>query len=363
MDWIIFGDDWGAHPSTTQHLVRGLPTGDRVVWVNSIGMRGPRLTDARSIVGRVARRRRSARRAPPPDHVRVVSPRVAPLHATRAARAFNRASLTRAITRARRGFTRGAVTVLSANPAAAPYLPDDARRVAYLRLDDYARLPGVDPGLVRWSEPAMVESADVVFGTAERLLFHNVGARQIYLPQGVDVAHFSAAPLEPPARRVLGFFGLLAEWIDYDLILAAARAAPEWTLELVGPTRGAVPAEVHTCENIKLLGPAPYDQLPARIAHWRAAWIPFRVNALTEAVNPVKLREYLAAGLPTLSTPLPEVSRAFPECATATDGEDVARWLRGDVAADTSARRAARRESVADQSWAARAAKMRDALR
>jgi len=350
--WLVFGDDWGRHPSTTQHLARHLGAGDRVVWIDSIAMRSPRPTvaDARRVWGRLRRGRGAGAVAPDPAWMTRPHPRVLPWHLSPLAGSLNRTAITRAVLEALGGEVPA---ILAANPVSALYLDGVPRTaLAYLRLDDYAELPGVDPRLARVAERRMLEVADVVVGTARRLLPEGVPG--LYLPQGVDTAHFGSVPLEPPAGNVLGFFGLLAPWIDLDLVVAVARAVPDWTLELVGRVDVDV-APLRELPNVRVLPAVPYSELPRVMQGWRAAWAPFRLNDLTAAVNPLKIREYLAAGLPTFCTPLPEV-QGIPGVRLGLSATDVRTWLLEEAAPDTAARRAARRGHVSGDSWEARAA-------
>jgi hypothetical protein len=293
MDWLVFGDDWGAHPSTTQHLMRAMPDGDRVAWLGSLGMRAPRLNraDLRRVGERLPLPRRSGTVGTPGTQQRaptgwsVTRPQVLPWHETGLARRLNRIRLASIVTRAvaEAGVTRPAL--LTANPVVALYLDDlrrdtglDIRSVGYLRLDDYRLLPGVDRSLVELAEPLMFDRSDHVFATATRLLpgaSRVSGKDQHLVAQGVDVEHFGRVTVTPPAERVLGFFGLVAEWIDLELICAVADRAPDWTLEIIGPTRVSLDA-LATRPNIRLRGPVPYADLPGAIADWSAAWLPFR---------------------------------------------------------------------------------------
>lgn len=364
MDWLVFGDDWGAHPSTTQHLVRNLPYEDRVVYVNSIGMRSPGLGDLGRAGAKLggAMGLRSGQALPfDPTRLQVVEPRVLPWHRSRAAQAINRRSLAASIRPALDALgIREAVALLS-NPVASLYLAGlPIRKVGYLRLDDYARLPGVDSSLVTPLDAAMCRDADVVIATAESLLPAGRGEAGQYLPQGVDFDHFAAVPMVLPdaSDRVLGFFGLIAEWLDFALIDAVSQACPDWTLELIGPIRH-LPPGIRRLANVFIRPPVAYEDLPAELRRWRAAWVPFQVSELTQGVNPLKVREYLAAGLPSASTPIPEVRGLAPWVAVCRDAAEIAAWLSGEVASDSPARRAERRESVRSHSWAARAARLR----
>ncbi len=374
MDWIVFGDDWGAHPSTTQHLVRHLHKDDRVLWVDSIGMRAPRFR--RADVLRIGKKLRSIATRDIVSSVEVngrrgftrLGPKVLPWHGHRTARRINSRLLSRDITRqlAVLGISQPPV-LLSATPVVAYYL--DAvphSRLCYLRVDDYTKFPGGDPGLVRETEALMYNRCDVVFATARTLLpTGRAAAKSVYLPQGVDSEHFARVPLEPPSagRRTLGFFGLLDERVDYDLVRGVAAAAPDWQLEFVGPVRD-LPKDVEALANVVALPPVSFDDLPRAISHWSAAWIPYTVCDVTLGVNPLKVREYLAAGLPTLSTPLPEVVAlaAEVEIAITKDANDVVHWLEHTAANDSAAARRERRSYIEPHSWRERSAQLRRTL-
>lgn len=363
MDWLVFGDDWGVHPSTTQHLVRHLPPSDRIVWVNSLGMRSPRpsVADLKRVAGRLRALRRPSGGEPAPANVHVVQPRVLPWH--RPFRAVNGLSLRRDVRRALDATGAPSPVALVSNPVALPYLDGlPLRGLVYLRLDDWSRLPGVDPDLVLPLEERLLGRADLVLATARSLLPDRAAAT--LLPQGVDLAHFAAVPSSPPGTRILGFMGLLAPWLDLDLVRAAAAAAPDWTFELRGPSAlsddeaerlGALP-------NVRLLPRVPYADLPRAISSWQAAWAPFRVGDETAGVSPLKLREYLAAGLPAASTPLPEALPLAPHVVPVRSAADVRRFLDEVATPDDAAARDSRRAAVAGDGWGSRAGALRDAV-
>ncbi|MHC4505100.1 MAG: glycosyltransferase [Planctomycetota bacterium] len=176
--------------------------------------------------------------------------------------------------------------------------------------------------------------ADVVLASASDLVEHceRHNACVHYVPHGVDAAHFATA-LEPgalpeelnsiPEPRV-GFFGLIHEWIDLGLIKQLA-ARTEYSFVLIGDTRVDV-GELRAHPRIFLLGRRPYERLPEYCRGFQAAVIPFHHNSLTRSVNPIKLREYAAAGLPVVSSDLPEVRRCS-EIAYCAD--DLDSWVMG----------------------------------
>jgi glycosyltransferase involved in cell wall biosynthesis len=105
---------------------------------------------------------------------------------------------------------------------------------------------------------------------------------------------------------VIGFFGTVADWVDLEVVRYLAASRPQWSLLLVGDIQTDTSA-LRELSNVHLLGRRSYQSLPAYCKAFDVAILPFVVNELTVAANPLKLREYLAAGLPVVATPLPEV--------------------------------------------------------
>lgn len=371
MDWIVFGDDWGGQPSTTQHLVLNLPPEDRVIWVDSIGMRQPRL--CLKDLGRAWQKGLSLLRSPRKAEnlyrgtvglVERIKPRVLPWHLNARAVRFNLRSLGRAL--AIRMAQVGMVNpfLVSATPVVVHYLPAFTyRRLGYLRLDDYALYPGVDPELVQTTEPVMLQEAHAVFATARTLMPAGIPREKShYLPHGVQSEVFARVPLEPPRTRILGFFGTFAEWLDFGLIERVARLAPDWTLEFVGKVE-VFPDALAALPNLRVMPPVPHRQLPEVAARWSAAWIPYQITERLLTVNPLKIREYLAAGLPTHCTPLPEAVALAPQVTVSDRAEDILDWMERSRVTDTAEARRLRRESVEGESWASRATTFRDVMR
>lgn len=367
VDWIVFGDDWGVHPSTTQHLILNLPTEDSVVWLDSIGMRQPRLRaeDIRRIWQKAKGFARASTQADAlyPGTLRRfarIKPKILPWHLNSAARRFNASYLRRAIGEQVGRLGMSGPILVATDPVVIRYADAIAHsKLVYLRLDDYAHYPGVDPELVIENEREMFERADMIFATAKALL---PGApfsqKSHYLPQGVQVEHFAAVPLQPPRTKVLGFFGTISEWLDFGMIERVALAAPDWELRFVGKVE-FLPDSVARLSNTRFFPPVPFTSLPEIMADWTVAWIPFVLNELTEAVNPLKAREYLAAGLPSHCTPLPEIEVLSEQILVTSEAEEVVQWMNETLSRDTIDARSIRRKSVRPDSWAERAAAMR----
>ncbi len=167
----------------------------------------------------------------------------------------------------------------------------------------------------RASAAAIVARSNLIFASSQKLVdYYGQFGKPVHLaPNGVDYEHFSKNRSETipfdlkriPAPRI-GYCGALARWVDWELVAAIARQAPNLSLVFIGPSLG--PLKLPTADNIHYLGIKPYTILPIYLQHCDVLIIPFRVSTMTEACNPIKFWEYLATGKPVVSTNLPEVA-------------------------------------------------------
>src|SRR5207253_6580127 len=155
------------------------------------------------------------------------------------------------------------------------------------------------------------------------------------------------------ARPVIGFFGLLAEWIDLELLAAIARRRPHWTLLLLGKATVDTGA-LRALPNVRLLGQKPYAALRAYCRAFDVGLIPFRIDELTVKANPLKLREYLAAGLPVVSTDLPEVRKYGNVVRLASDPTAFVREIELSLRERGGAFGTTRVDAMKAESWEAR---------
>jgi GT2 family glycosyltransferase/glycosyltransferase involved in cell wall biosynthesis len=201
-------------------------------------------------------------------------------------------------------------------------------RLVYDCMDEHAGFASAVPEVVA-GEAALLADSDLVLATA-RLLYERCAAvarRCVLLPNAADEAHFGqAAPLPTDLPRpIVGYFGALAEWFEPDWIEAAAQAHPDWSFVLIGLKSGADLRRLERQPNVHLLGEVPYAALPGWLHAFDAAVIPFKLNPLTRATNPVKFYEYLAAGKPVVAAALPELA---PHAALHYPAGDQAEFLR-----------------------------------
>ncbi len=226
--------------------------------------------------------------------------------------------------------------------------------VVYDCMDELSGFAGAPAGL-REAEQRLLAAADVVFTGGQTLyeskrhMHPNVHA----FPSSVDVAHFARArnaPKDPadqagiPGPR-LGFFGVIDERLDIDLVAAVASARPDWHFVFVGPVVKIDPAKLPRAANLHYLGAKDYSELPAYISGWDVALLPFARNEATRFISPTKTPEYLAAGRPVVSTSIRDVVRPYGERGLARIADTPADFVAAVAAAlaepDAPRRRAA----------------------
>jgi len=319
-DIICFSNDWDSDPLSKKHIMLRLAKSNRVLWINSIGNRRPTASarDLKRIIKKLKDFTRGQRQVG--DRIFVYSPIAVPLLSSSFARWLNRKALRWSVMRvARRLGFRNPVT-WTFEPASAEVagsLGENA--LVYHCVDEFSEFTGTDKDAILELERRLMQKSDCVIVSSDRLYSskrpHN--PKTFIVTHGVDVLHFRKAchpQTEIPAdvgrlkKPIIGFFGLIADWVDLELIRFLALYRPDWSFVLIGKSSTDT-APVSGLSNIHLLGPRPYQDLPAYAKSFDAAILPFAINDLTLAANPLKLREYLAAGLPVVSTAIPEAEK------------------------------------------------------
>ena len=196
--------------------------------------------------------------------------------------------------------------------------------VVYDCMDELSNFKFAPPEL-RQPERELMAQADVVFTGGYSLYEAKQDQhRNIHpFPSSVDRAHFAQARdrslVEDPQdqhalpRPRLGFYGVVDERMDLDLLAHIADARPEWTLVIVGPVVKIDPADLPQRANIQYVGGKSYAELPAYLSGWDVALMPFAINESTRFISPTKTPEYLAGGRPVVSTPITDVIRHYGE--------------------------------------------------
>lgn len=372
-DILCFSHDWTGDPLSKTHLMRILARENRVLWVNAIANRMP--TASSKDVSRIFNKLKSftepIREVEP--NIFVLNPLAIPAYGSTNIVSINQAFLIRQIKTAMRKLGFANVVNMVFNPAAgmiAGRLGES--ELIYYCVDEYTAFTGVTEGLKR-IEDDLFRRADLVVVSAERL-FENkkhLNPNTQIIRHGTDWRHFRTAVdgnLAVPAdiadlpRPIIGFHGLLADWVDYELIKKVAEHFAHGSIVLIGKVAVDAEQKIKTLDgvpNVHLLGRKPYADLPAYCAAFDVALNPFAINELTLAANPLKVREYLAAGLPVVSTDIPEV-RILDDVLVGADHADFIAKI--ETALSAPKPRVQVSDAIRHESWDAKVEELRNIM-
>ena len=326
IEWTFL---WQVHQEVALRLARA---GNRVLYIENMGVRSPGLKDASRILSRLKHwagsfTTRGVREVAP--NLYVCSPLVMPPFGSLIRRRINRHFLLPAIGRTARQLGMRDVLVWT-------YLPTDSAvelvklvrnsrgASIYHCLADFPALSATPHELMK-SEKDLAQLSDQVFTNCTRLserLSQWNGEVSIF-PPGVDLAAFPDEPLEQPVRSddsvpfdsskhgaqsgpVIGYVGGLHRHVDFDLLAEMADARPNWSWVFVGPFQTSVD-KLRGKDNVLLLGPKPHDQLVFYVRSFDVCLVPYVKSVYTETVVPAKLNEYLAVGKCVVATDLPTI--------------------------------------------------------
>lgn len=317
---LCFASGYDAPPTSKHHVMHLLAERNTVLWINYHASRVPvaSSSDLLYMAGKLKQVFSGMYR--PRKNLYVLTPLVIPLPACDWARKLNRFLLISQIRWAMSRIRRGPLQIWTFTPDISYALENfGEQKVVYYCVDDHAEFSGYNKEQVLNDEEDLCRRADLVVTTSLALqeAKKHLNPNTILVPHGVDYEHFAQAVSNDLAvpkdiadigHPRLGFFGLIRDWVDLGLLGEVARRRPDWHIVLLGDS--TVDLSVYkNLSNMHFLGRKPYEELPAYCRQFDVGLIPFQVNELTRAVNPIKLREYLAAGLPVVSTPMPEVEQ------------------------------------------------------
>lgn len=361
-DFVVFSDDWGRHPFSCQHLMKVFLRENRLLWVNTIGLRNPTLSiyDARRIaekaMGWFGRGSEEAE-LELPENLTVVSPFMVPWNQYGVLRNFNRKQVVSTVRSAMEELGFSSPVVVATVPNAADYIGQlDERLFVYYCVDEFSEWPGVNSALVKDLEKIMLDRTDMVAAVSDRLAANKKAANgpTHLLTHGVDVDHFRQTATAQPADiykdmpgPVIGYFGLIDERTDQDLLVGVMERYPEASLVLIGNTKVSL-ERLERFPRFHHVPPVPYESLPRYIAGFGVAIIPYAINELSLNINPLKLKEYIASGVPVVSTPLPEAVKLDGAVRVASSKGAFIKAV-GEAAVEE--RRSALSDVLAGESW------------
>lgn len=322
--FLVFSDDWGEHPSSCQHIFRHIVKHHKVLWVNTLGMRNMKLTrnDVKKAFLKLRKMFLGAKVREPDPHkdianLIVIQPFMLPFTGIPGIRRFNAFNVIKKVKKEMLSMGMQQPILVTTVPNACDYVGKCGEKLlVYYCVDDFSLWPGLNSSVVRKMEDDLVRAADLCLATAEKLQQRLItaGKKTYLLSHGVDIGLFRTKHLDEhlvlkniPKPRV-GYYGLFDERSDKRLIKELAKRLPHISFVITGKIETDI-TELTEEENIYFTGPVPYAELPAMVSGWEACFLAYLRTPLTEAISPLKLKEYLASGKPVITTPLPEVQQ------------------------------------------------------
>lgn len=372
-DLIVLSGDWDRkNPAAVQHVTEVWARRNRVLWVSGTPIRPPRfrMYDLRRIVDK-GRKMLGHPRQPGSDPLPVteIHPFIFPFYDIPAMRRLNDAFLRAAIRTKIRELGFRSYIMIPSNPMVAGIIGTCGESSShYLCIDDYGANDGAFRSLGDL-EKEILQKVDSSFSMSDVLMESRIpkSGENHFFAEGVDLDHFTARGGSPPPemaglkKPIVGYFGLLASWVDYELIRRCAVEYPDVSFIILGLVKTDI-SLLQRQPNITCLGHVPYEILP-RYAEWfDVGMIPRRITRLTVAMNPKKLLEYFALGIPVVSTNLPEVRKYGDLAFVAGDNDRFVRMV-GEALRDNTPERNRRRRAEAERSsWESIANGMSDVI-
>jgi glycosyltransferase involved in cell wall biosynthesis len=364
-DIICFCNDWDGDPLSKKHIMKRLAERNRILWVNSVGVRRPEasVSDLKRVVRKLCEFARGCKKVERDIHI--FSPLAFPFHGSAAGQWLNRKALRWSLRRACRqlGFQK---------PITWVFIPTSAdvagslgeRMLVYHCVDEYSEFTGTDKAGLLSLEQRLMEKSNCVIVSSDLLLKNKqrYNRNTFLVTHGVDVAHFRRTcdsdtvipeDIRSLKKPIIGFFGLIADWVDLGLIRFLAGARPEWSFVLIGKVATGLKA-LEGQSNVHFLGQRPYASLPGYAKAFDVALLPFLLNDLTLAANPLKLREYLAAGLPVVSTAIPEAEKLRHLLQTGRDEGHILALLQNIMDSGKTGPQMTISEKMDSESWEAK---------
>lgn len=311
---IVFGEDWGAHPSSTQHIVNVLGQTRPVIWLNSIGLRKPKLTQhdlvrvvnkVNSFIVNTPKQNKTTKRDN--SHFIIINPLVIPCANSWLSLKLSKLVLKWQLRLACKKLAIEDPIIWTSLPTSVDYLDlfDNAPCVYYCG-DDFNSLEGVDHQFVSQKEDELVKKSSYIFTASEKMLDRFPSEKAINIPHGVNFSLFSnqvdSTPCDlPRGKPIAGFYGSISAWLDQNLLVKTIQALPHWHFVFIGKIDCNVD-KLQQFPNVYFLGTKPHKDLPKYIQNWNVAMLPFVNNKQIQMCNPLKLREYLASGTPVVTT-------------------------------------------------------------
>lgn len=324
---LCFSHDWTGDPLSKTHLMRVLSKENRILWINAIANRMP--TTSTKDISRIYKKLKNftepIKEVEP--NIFVMNPLAIPAYSNKSVVAFNQKFLISQVKSALKKLEMKDVINMVFNPAAGMIAGKlGEAELIYYCVDEYTAFTGVSDGL-REIEEGLFRKSDLVIVSAEKLFESkkDFNPKTFIIRHGTDWNHFRKSLADETKipdeianlpKPIIGFHGLLADWVDFELLKKTAEYFKEGSVVLIGKITVDAEKKVKILDgvsNVHFIGRKPYTELPNYCKGFDVALNPFEINELTLSANPLKVREYLAAGLQVVSTDIPEV-RILDNC-------------------------------------------------
>ena len=366
--FIVFSDDWGRHPSSCQHIFKVGLTDYDVIWVNTIGMRPPRfdwttLHRAAHKLGSWIRPSLDSGSLDTEEEAcpHVLNPKMWPWMRSPLDREFNKRLLKAQIHAHVTENTIGVTTI----PITCDLMDElSLERWVYYCVDDFSEWPGLDQKAMLTLETGVIDKADTIIAASQSLqnrLHDQFGRKSSLLTHGVDLDFWQIEneetvtnPFSEFEKPIMLFWGIIDQRLDYYFLKKLNDSITQGTILLVGPQQNPDPG-ISQLNNVNLLPPVSYQDLP-KYGHFADVLImPYLDSPVTQAMQPLKLLEYLATYRPAVVRSLPSTER-FKEMLTVVENADeFAAAVNWSVESGISNSQKAARASLQRESWDSKA--------
>lgn len=363
---LVFADDWGRHPSSCQHLVRELLPTYQVTWVNTIGTRPPKLNFSTLKRGLGKLRQwssQSKKELIANENLQVLNPRMWPGFSTAWQRRLNRTLLLNQLLPVLQKMSQPPIAI-----STIPIVADVMKRLpvqswVYYCVDDFSIWPGLDGRTLGIMEREMLPQTNSVIAASEHLQerLRSLGYSSNLLTHGVNLDFWKMASddevipgLESLERPLIVFWGVIDQRMDISFVRQLSQEIDTGTIVLAGP-EDEPDAELRRLPRVKLLGALPLKSLPRMAQAASVLIMPYADLPVTQAMQPLKLKEYLATGKPAVVRNLP-ANKTWSDCldVVETPSEFVSK-VKERISNGILAKQMLARRRLVDESWKSKA--------
>ena len=329
--YVVFGEDFGRHPHCLEHLIVNLGPGHEVLWVETAGLRGPKLTwtDLKRSWQKISGWFKpstvtltSASKVP--NWITIERPFSLPWWGNPFIRLINKISVVNKVRAALKKYPHPPMMVISSLPNTGDFLKQFNEKISiYYCVDEFKLWPGFPTQTIEKLENNILRKADLVLCTSSHLVESRarINPRTVLFTHGVDVKKFKIPAAAQTDKVILGYYGLVDERCDQDLMEQLSDNLVNAEIHIWGKVTVPIDA-LKAKKNIKFFGEVPYQNLASEIAGVHIFILPYKINEQTKTIYPLKIKEYLITGRPVVATHLPDMPSLAPYVRIAVDPKD-----------------------------------------